>query len=78
NERIGNNIYESDDINIDLISGDTIIDLGNTLLPKVDNIIIIRKGFGRTRILVPLGVAFLLEHSTFYGTVRFEEEKYQL
>ena len=78
NERIGNNIYEWDDINIDLISGDTIIDLGNTLLPKEDNIIIIRKGFGRTRILVPLGVAILLEHSTFYGTVRFEEEKYQL
>ena len=44
NERIGNNIYEWDDINIDLISGDTIIDLGNTLLPKEDNIIIIRKG----------------------------------
>ncbi len=65
NERIGNNIYEWDDINIDLISGDTIIDLGNTLLPKEDNIIIIRKGFGRTRILVPLGVAILLEHSTF-------------
>lgn len=78
NERIGTNIYEWDDINIDIISGDTIVDLGNTLLPKEDNIIIIRKGFGRTRILVPLGVAVLLEHSTFYGNVQFEEEKYQL
>jgi lia operon protein LiaF len=78
NERIGSNIYEWDDINIDIISGDTIVDLGNTLLPKEDNIIIIRKGFGRTRILVPLGVAILLEHSTFYGNVIFEEEKYQL
>ena len=34
NERIGNQVYEWDDINIDIFSGDTIIDLGNTLLPK--------------------------------------------
>ncbi|MHC5229759.1 cell wall-active antibiotics response protein LiaF [Enterococcus sp. LJL99] len=78
NERIGTNVYEWDDININLLSGDTIIDLGNTLLPKDDNIIIIRKGFGKTRILIPLGVAVVLEHSTFYGNVIFEDEKYQL
>ncbi|MBL1224757.1 cell wall-active antibiotics response protein LiaF [Enterococcus sp. BWR-S5] len=78
NERIGSNVYEWDDINIDILSGDTIIDLGNTLLPKDDNVIIVRKGFGRTRILVPLGVAVLLEHSTFYGNVTFENEKYHL
>ncbi|WP_086349795.1 cell wall-active antibiotics response protein LiaF [Candidatus Enterococcus clewellii] len=78
NERIGSNVYEWDDINIDILSGDTIIDLGNTLLPKDDNVIIVRKGFGRTRILVPLGVAVMLEHSTFYGNVTFENEKYHL
>lgn len=78
NERIGSNVYEWDDININLLSGDTIVDLGNTLLPKDDNIIIIRKGFGKTRILIPLGVAVVLEHSTFYGNVIFDDEKYQL
>jgi lia operon protein LiaF len=78
NERIGTNVYEWDNINIDILSGDTIVDLGNTLLPKDDNIIIIRKGIGRTRILVPLGIAVSLEHSTFYGNVHFEEEKYHL
>lgn len=78
NERIGTNVYEWDDININLLSGDTIVDLGNTLLPKDDNIIIIRKGFGKTRILIPLGVAVVLEHSTFYGNVTFDDEKYQL
>lgn len=78
NERIGSHVYEWDDININLLSGDTIVDLGNTLLPKDDSTIIIRKGFGRTRILVPLGVAVLLEHSTFYGNVTFEEEVYHL
>lgn len=78
NERIGSNVYEWDDINIDILSGDTIIDLGNTLLPKEDNVIIVRKGFGRTRVLVPLGVDVLLEHSTFLGNVTFENEKYHL
>ncbi|MGC6769626.1 cell wall-active antibiotics response protein LiaF [Enterococcus sp. LJL128] len=78
NERIGSNVYEWDDININVLSGDTIVDLGNTLLPKDDNVIIVRKGFGRTRILVPLGVAVLLEHSTFFGSVTFEDEKYHL
>lgn len=52
NQRIGSNVYEWDDINFTIISGDTIIDLGNTLLPKTDNVIMIRKGFGRTRVLV--------------------------
>ena len=78
NERIGNNIYEWDDINIAVISGDTIIDLGNTLLPKDDNIVIVRKGIGRTRILVPLGVAIRLEHATLVGNVLFEEEQFSL
>lgn len=78
NERIGDRLYEWEDINIDILFGDTIIDLGNTLLPKQDNIVIIRKGFGKTRVFVPLGIGILLEHSTFYGTVKFADEKYTL
>lgn len=78
NQRIGNDVYEWDDINIAVISGDTIIDLGNTLLPKDYNIVIVRKGIGRTRILVPLGVAIRLEHATLVGNVLFEEEQFSL
>lgn len=78
NQRIGNDVYEWDDINITLISGDTIIDLGNTLLPKDDNIVIVRKGIGRTRILVPVGIAVSLEHATLAGNVLFEEEQFSL
>ncbi|MDH6363607.1 lia operon protein LiaF [Enterococcus sp. PF1-24] len=74
NQRIGNEVYEWDDININLIAGDTIVDLGNTLLPKDDSVVIIRKGFGRTRILVPAGISIQLQHSTLYGTVSFDEE----
>lgn len=78
NQRIGSNIYEWDDINFTIISGDTIVDLGNTLLPKTDNVILIRKGFGRTRILVPVGVGIVLEHSSLLGNVKFEGEFYRV
>ncbi|WP_430618112.1 cell wall-active antibiotics response protein LiaF [Enterococcus sp. DIV1054d] len=78
NQRIGSDVYEWDDINIAIATGDTIIDLGNTLLPKNDNIVIVRKGVGRTRILVPLGIAISLEHATIVGNVYFEEEQFAL
>lgn len=77
-QRFGSNTYEWNDINMAIISGDTIIDLGNTLLPKDDNVVIIRKGFGRTRLLVPTGIGVMLEHSTMVGQVSFENESYQL
>lgn len=78
NERIGTQVYEWDDINIDLISGDTIIDLGNTILPKDDNIVIVRKGFGRTRILVPYGIGLVVEHAALYGSISFDGEIHAL
>lgn len=78
NERIGSQVYEWDDINLDILTGDTFIDLGNTLLPKKENVVIVRKGFGRTRILVPAGIAIKLEHSTFIGSVIFEGEETSL
>lgn len=75
NERLGSQIYEWDDLNLTIASGDTIIDLGNTILPKTDNFIVIRKGFGRTRILVPLGVGVHLDCNIFAGTVIFDESR---
>lgn len=71
-QRIGSQVYEWDDINLDVVSGDTIIDLGNTILPKKESFVIIRKGIGKTRILVPSGIGIKLEHSTFFGTVTFD------
>lgn len=78
NQRFGNDTYEWNDINMSIISGDTIIDLGNTLLPKDDNVVIVRKGFGKTRILVPTGIGILLEHSAMVGSVTFEQEEFEL
>lgn len=78
NERLGNKIYEWDDINLTIASGDTIIDLGNTILPKKENFIVIRKGFGRTRILVPSGIGIHLDCSLFAGTVIFDEARIEM
>lgn len=75
NERIGSQVFEWDDINVAVLAGDTIVDLGNTLLPKEDSIVIVRKGFGRTRILVPYGIGILFEHATLYGKVEFDEDQ---
>lgn len=78
NQRIGNQIYEWDDMNLTVASGDTIIDLGNTILPKAMNVIMIRKGIGRTRILVPSGIGIQLDCSLLTGQVVFKEEKIEL
>ncbi|MGX7023621.1 cell wall-active antibiotics response protein LiaF [Vagococcus hydrophili] len=78
NQRFGSDTYEWDDINMSIIYGDTIIDLGNTLLPKEDNVVIVRKGFGKTRILVPTGIGVCLEHSAMIGEAAFEGEHFNL
>lgn len=77
-QRIGSTIYEWDDISLSLFSGDTIIDLGNTLLPKKDNVILVRKFFGKTRILVPTGVELMVQHQALLGTVRYEDQEIEL
>ncbi|MFD1439987.1 cell wall-active antibiotics response protein LiaF [Lacticaseibacillus hegangensis] len=68
-ETIGSSTYEWDDINITVAAGDTIIDLGNTLLPQGDATIVVRKGIGKTRILVPVGVGVMVDHSALAGTL---------
>ncbi|WP_414840049.1 cell wall-active antibiotics response protein LiaF [Carnobacterium sp. TMP28] len=78
NERIGNTVYEWDDINVTVFMGDTIIDLGNTLLPKDESYVIVRKGFGKTRILVPAGIGIMIQHSAFKGKVHFERDIFAL
>lgn len=78
NQHIGDHVYEWDDLNFSIFAGDTIIDLGNTLLPKTDNVILMRKGFGRTRILVPQGIAVSVSDSSLNGKLTFEGQTYSL
>ncbi len=75
---IGQSVFEWDDVNLTLLAGDTIVDLGNTILPKRDNVVMIRKGFGKTRLLVPIGVGIELNHSTLIGNVTFQGETHAL
>ncbi|WP_027107603.1 cell wall-active antibiotics response protein LiaF [Lacticigenium naphthae] len=65
---IGQSVYEWHDINFTQLAGDTLIDLGNTILPKSENVIVIRKGFGRTRLFIPEELAYKILFSTMYGT----------
>ena len=75
---IGQTQYEWDDINMTVAAGDTIIDLGNTYLPKGDNVIVIRKGVGKTRVLVPVGIGIAIEHSAVIGTLSVNGEEVQM
>ena len=77
-QNIGKQVYQWHDINLKELGGDTIIDLGNTLLPTDrENVVIIQKGFGNTRVLVPFGTAVYLEHSVFVGDVKFSDQIHQ-
>lgn len=76
---IGESIYTWDDINLSILAGDTIVDLGNTLLPaNRENVILLRKGFGRTRILVPVGTKVVINHSALLGKLKLDDQVYQL
>jgi lia operon protein LiaF len=78
NTDTGNAVYEWDDINITVLMGDTIIDLGNTLLPNEENIVLIRKGIGKTRVIIPVGIGVAIHHSVLKGQILFNDEKIDL
>lgn len=73
---IGSATYESDyyafdDVNIIRVSGNDTIDLTNVIVTGQDNMVMIRKVFGNTKILVPIDVAVTLEVSSIYATISF-------
>ncbi len=62
-------VYEWNDINIQGGIGDTIIDLGNTVLPKGESVISIRNSIGNIEILVPYDLEVSIHHSVLVGSV---------
>ncbi|XJS09778.1 cell wall-active antibiotics response protein LiaF [Aerococcaceae bacterium WGS1372] len=70
--------YEWDDVNIVTIGGNQIIDFGNTILPMDETTIVIRKFFGRTRIIIPNEIGIKLNISLISGAVVFESQRYPL
>ncbi|MBG9982028.1 hypothetical protein HZY86_02765 [Aerococcaceae bacterium DSM 111020] len=70
--------FETTDVNLVYFWGNNIIDLGNTMIPDQETVIIIRKLYGRTRIIVPVEVGLSLNVSAVSGSVYFEQEHYSL
>ena len=65
------NRYAFDDINVIRISGTDSIDLSKVIIRGHANVVIIRKVYGPTRLLVPLDVAVTLDVASIYGSVSF-------
>ena len=71
--------YAFDDINIIRLSGTDVIDMTTVIVSGKDNVIIIQKIFGSTKVLVPIDVAVRLDISAVYASVRyFDFEEYDL
>ena len=71
-------IYQWEDINFTKLIGNTIFDLGNTILRKEQNIILIRKGFGDTKLIIPKGVAVSLDISLLLGELSIQDKEITL
>ncbi|MCI1589481.1 cell wall-active antibiotics response protein LiaF [Heyndrickxia oleronia] len=69
NQRIENNIYEWDDINIQCGLGTTVIDLSMTMLPIGESTVVIRGVIGNIQLLTPYDVAISVNHSSITGNV---------
>src|SRR5699024_3179066 len=71
--------YAFDDINIIRLTGSDTIDLSRVIVTGKNNVVIIRKIYRPTKILVPIDVSVKLETAAIYGSVRyFDFEEYDL
>lgn len=77
NHRVVNEVFEWDDINIQCGFGNTIIDLGMTMLPPGDSIVLIRGFIGNIHLIVPFDASITVNHSAISGKLKIfnhEEE----
>lgn len=77
----GNKDYSQDyfgfeDINMIRLFGNDVIDLDQSILIGRDNVVVIRKTFGKTKIVVPIDIEISLSASILYGKVRFLGDSY--
>ena len=74
-QRIVNEVFEWDDINIQCGFGDTVIDLGMTMLPPGESVVVIRNLVGNIQLLVPFDASIIVNHSAISGNLKvFNEE----
>lgn len=75
-QRAEEQVFSSDNINIQTGIGTTNIHFENTVLPKGDTVVIIRGFIGRIQLYVPYDAGVSVEHSTFFGhSDVFDQEK---
>lgn len=74
-----NQIYEWDDINIHCGFGESVVDLGMTMLPQGESVVVIRGFISNIQILVPFDVDVIVNHSVLSGKLKvFDEEENDL
>ncbi|MEK3887131.1 cell wall-active antibiotics response protein LiaF [Bacillus sp. FSL K6-3431] len=78
NKRIVNEVFEWDDINIQCGFGDTVIDLGMTMFPPGESVVVIRSFVGDVQLLVPFDANIIVNHSTISGKLTVFNEESEL
>ncbi|MDN6162295.1 MAG: cell wall-active antibiotics response protein LiaF, partial [Atopostipes sp.] len=58
--------------------GNTTFDLGKTLLPREENIILIRQAIGKVKILIPEETAVSVDFSVSIGRIILDSTEYSL
>jgi lia operon protein LiaF len=69
-QRVGKQVFELDDINIQYGFGDTIIDFGMTMLPMGETVVVIRGLAGNIQLLIPYDVEVSVNHSVLAGKIK--------
>ncbi|MBS4193827.1 cell wall-active antibiotics response protein LiaF [Lederbergia citri] len=74
-QKVVNEVFEWDDINIQCGLGDTVVDLGMTMLPPGESTVVIRSFIGNVQLLVPFDASVVVNHSGISGKLKvFDEE----
>ncbi|WP_144460700.1 cell wall-active antibiotics response protein LiaF [Siminovitchia fortis] len=78
NRRVVNEIFEWDDINIQCGFGNTIIDLGMTMLPPGESVVLIRGLVGNIQLIVPIDASVTINHSAISGKLNIFNQEEEL
>ncbi|KXT73743.1 Transporter associated with VraSR [Streptococcus sp. DD10] len=65
-----------EDINLHRFYGKDTIHLENVIISNHDNVILVRKFFGDTKIVVPVDIAISLQANSLYGDLYFMDEEH--
>lgn len=70
------NEFSWDDINMVYFGGDQIVDFASAIIPNRETTVVIRKVYGRIRIILPKELGLKINFASLSGRVVFESEEY--